>query len=88
MSLLVPFVMKLFSNVAGVGLLEPSCVVGPVNDLKFRAVKLEMNYSANQKRHDWRLGGFQSNTPSTEVINLLCWNRKIRKTFFRVTFKR
>ena len=61
---------------------------GRLNDmiLKFRAVKVEMNYSANQKRDDWRLGGFQSNTPSTEVINLLCWKRKIRKNFFRVTF--
>ena len=33
-------------------------------------MKLEKNYSAHQKRDDWRLRRFQSNMPSTEVPNL------------------
>ena len=33
-------------------------------------MKLDMNYSAYQKRDDWRLRRFQSNMPSTEVLIL------------------
>ena len=51
------------------------------------SMKLEMNYSAHQKRDDWRLRRFQSNTPSTEVpICLLGLYIKIRKTFIRVRY--
>ena len=77
--------LKLFSNVAGVGLFRPWCG-RPIDMIEVWSIKLEMNHSAHQKRDDWRLGGFQSNTLSTEVVNLFCWNRKVRKTFFRVTF--
>ena len=50
-------------------------LVGPLT-FEGKSIKLEMNYSAQ----------VQSNMRSTEVVNLLCWNRKIRNTFFRVTY--
>ena len=60
---------KFFSDVAGAGVFNLLC--GRPIDI---SIKLEMNYSAHQKRDGWRLGGFQSNMPSKEVVNLFCWN--------------
>ena len=62
---------KLFPNVK----LDLTCsnygVVGPLT-FDVYSIKLEMSYSATSIKEDWTLGGFQSNTHSTEVVNLFC----------------
>ena len=47
----------------------------PLLTFEVKSMKMEMNYSAHQKRDDWRLRRFQRNTPS---------DIKIRKTFIGV----
>ena len=50
-------------------------------------MKLDMNYSAYQKRDDWRLRRFQSNMPSTEVLILFVGTiHKNKETFIRVRY--
>ena len=65
------------NKVASQKQLELACsnhgMVGPLT-FEVQSIKLEINYSAHQKRYDWKLGGFQNNTSSTEVVNLFCWN--------------